>query len=188
MSNFPSLETPRLRLREIVSADASALLAIHGNQQAMRWFGMDPITEIAQAQALVDTFAASRTLPNPGIRWGIQYKEHEELLGNCGLFKWNREWKSCSLGFALGQSAFGKGIMSEALQATLVWGFEQMQLNRIEATVHPENQACLKLLERLGFVQEGRLRQAGFWLGEHHDLLQLSLLRAEFEPSSISVP
>jgi len=63
-----------------------------------------------------------------------------------------------------------------------------MQLNRIEATVHPENQACLKLLERLGFVQEGRLRQAGFWLGEHHDLLQLSLLRAEFEPSSISVP
>ncbi|RON40799.1 GNAT family N-acetyltransferase [Pseudomonas frederiksbergensis] len=186
MSDFPTLETPRLQLREIVTADAPALLAIHSNKQAMQWFGMDPITEIAQAQALVDTFAESRTQPNSGIRWGIQDKAHDELLGNCGLFKWNRQWKSCSLGFALGQPAWGKGIMSEALQAMLVWSFEQMQLHRIEATVHPQNQACLKLLERLGFVQEGRLRQAGFWLGEHQDLLQLSLLRAEFEPSPIS--
>ncbi|UZE11084.1 GNAT family N-acetyltransferase [Pseudomonas sp. B21-053] len=186
MSDFPTLETQRLLLREIVTTDAPALLAIHGNARAMQWFGMDPITEIAQAQALVETFAESRALPNPGIRWGIQDKTHEALLGNCGFFKWNRQWKSCSLGFALGQSAWGKGFMSEALQATLVWGFEQMQLNRIEATVHPENLACLKLLERQGFVQEGRLRQAGFWLGEHRDLLQLSLLRAEFEPSPIS--
>ncbi|KAA0985333.1 GNAT family N-acetyltransferase [Pseudomonas sp. ANT_J12] len=185
MSDFPTLETPRLLLREIVTADAPTVLAIHGDEQAMRWFGMDPMTDIAQAQALVETFAESRTLPNPGIRWGIQSREQNELLGNCGLFKWNKPWKSCSLGFALGQSAWGKGIMSEALQATLVWGFAQMQLNRIEATVHPDNQACLKLLERLGFVQEGCLRQAGFWLGEHHDLLQLSLLRAEFAPSPI---
>lgn len=185
MSDFPALETPRLLLREIVTADAAAVLVIHGDQHAMRWFGMDPIADIAQAQALVDTFAESRTLPNPGIRWGIQSREHAELLGNCGLFKWNKPWKSCSLGFALGPSAWGKGIMSEALHATLAWGFAQMQLNRIEATVHPANQACLKLLERLGFVQEGRLRQAGFWLGEYHDLLQLSLLRSAFEASPI---
>jgi ribosomal-protein-alanine N-acetyltransferase len=53
-------------------------------------------------------------------------------------------------------------------------------LNRIEAQVHPENAASLKLLRRLGFVEEGRQRQAGFWWGGHHDLVQLSLLRHEY--------
>lgn len=44
--------------------------------------------------------------------------------------------------------------------------------------IHPLNEASLKLARRLGFVQEGLLREAGFWLGAHRDLLQWSLLRA----------
>lgn len=181
MNDFPTLETDRLLLREIVMSDAPTLLDMHGDAEAMKWFGIDPITELSQAQALVETFAAWRVQPNPGTRWGIQFKGQEALVGNCGLFKWNRGWKSCSVGFALAQSDWGKGVMHEALQTMLAWGFEQMQLNRLEATVHPENQACLKLLNRLGFKQEGRLREAGYWLGEHCDLLQLSLLRAQFK-------
>jgi len=52
----------------------------------------------------------------------------------------------------------------------------------VQALVHPQNQASLQLLERLGFQPEGRLREAGYWAGRHHDLLQLSLLRREFRP------
>lgn len=186
MNAFPTLGTDRLLLREIVMSDASTLLDMHGDAEAMKWFGVDPLTELSQAQALVDTFSAWRIQPNPGTRWGIQLKGHEALIGNCGLFKWNRGWKSCSVGFALARSSWGKGVMHEALQGMLAWGFEQMQLNRVEAAVQPENEACLKLLTRLGFEQEGRLREAGFWLGEHRDLLQLSLLRAEFKSTSSS--
>jgi len=68
------------------------------------------------------------------------------------------------------------------LHSVLAWGFAQMQLNRVQALVHPQNQASLQLLERLGFQPEGRLREAGYWAGRHHDLLQLSLLRREFRP------
>jgi ribosomal-protein-alanine N-acetyltransferase len=59
------------------------------------------------------------------------------------------------------------------------FGFRQMQLNRIEAQVHPENTASLKLVAGLGFVQEGLLREAGWWGGQAQDLLQFSLLRRE---------
>lgn len=48
MSDFPTLETDRLVLREIVADDAPALFAIHSDAIAMRWFGTDPLVDIAQ--------------------------------------------------------------------------------------------------------------------------------------------
>lgn len=179
MSDFPGLETERLILRELILPDAPALLAIHGDAEAMRWFGTDPLTALAQAEKLVETFAGWRQMPNPGTRWGIERKSDRQLLGSCGLFKWNRSWKCCSVGYELAPSAWGAGYMREALGAALSWGFGQMELNRIEARIHPDNAASLKLLRGLGFVQEGRLREAGFWCGAYHDLLQFSLLQRE---------
>lgn len=180
MSNFPRVETDRLLLREMVAADAPALFAIHSDEVAMRWFGSEPLSTMQQAAALIDTFAAWRQLPNPGVRWGIRRKADDQLLGSCGLFKWNRQWKSCVIGYELASSAQGQGFMIEALSAALAWGFDQMELNRVEAQVHPANTASIRLLAKLGFVQEGCMREAGFWLGNHHDLLQFSLLRREF--------
>ena len=176
---FPSLQTERLQLREILPADAPALLAIHGDAQAMRHFGTDPLQTLDEAERLVATFAGWRSLPNPGVRWGLARVEDGQLVGSCGLFKWNRGWQVCSLGYELAQSAWGQGLMSEALRAALDWGFEHMGLRRVEAQVHPDNAASLRLLQRLGFVVEGRLREAGFWAGQAQDLLQLGLLRAD---------
>lgn len=182
MSNFPTLETKRLLLREIVVTDASALLAIHGDADAMRWFGTDPPVDIVQAEKMIETFAGWRQMPNPGTRWGIQRRLDGALIGSCGLFKWNRGWKSCTTGYELAQSAWGQGFMVEALSAAIAWGFEHMDLRRVEAQVNPENSASMKLLLRLGFAQEGCMREAGYWLGRHHDLLQFGLLRREYRP------
>lgn len=180
MSDFPTLETDRLILREIGAADAPVLFAIHGDVEAMRWFGTDPLTDLQQAEKMIETFAAWRQMPNPGTRWGIQRKSDHQLLGSCGLFKWNRGWKSCVVGYELARSAWKAGFMLEALSAALAWGFEHMELNRVEAQVHPSNAASIKLVRTLGFVHEGQLREAGFWRGEHHDLLQFGLLRREY--------
>lgn len=180
MSDFPKIETDRLLLREIAAADASELFAIHSDDVAMRWFGADPLTTIEQAVKLIETFASWRALPNPGVRWGIQRKADKRFIGSCGLFKWHRQWKSCVIGYELASFAQGKGLMFEALSVILGWGFEHMELNRIEAQVHPKNTASIRLLEKLGFVQEGYMREAGFWLGEHHDLKHFALLRRDY--------
>lgn len=181
MSDFPSLTTQRLKLREITTTDAPQLLAIHGDAQAMRWFGTDPMTDMTQADKLVEMFAAWRKLPNPGLRWGIALHGGEEMIGTCGLFKWNRGWRCCTLGYELSRHAWGQGYMREALSVALDWGFEHMALNRIEAQVHPDNAASLKSVQALGFAYEGRIRQAGFWLGQFHDLLQYGLLRDDYQ-------
>ena len=73
--------------------------------------------------------------------------------------------------------------MKEALKAIITWGFRVVQLNRIEAQVHPDNAPSLALLGKLGFLQEGHQREAGYWAGRHHDLLQFALLKARWSTS-----
>jgi ribosomal-protein-alanine N-acetyltransferase len=180
---FPSLSTRRLQLREIVASDAPALLAIHSDREAMKWFGTDPLADLEAAEKVIAGFANMRTLPSPGVRWGIVHASPARggaLLGTCGVFRWNRGWRTCLTGYELARGAQGQGYMSEALRAIYAWAFETMGVERIEAQVHPLNVASLRLLGSLGFVEEGLLREAGYWLGERRDLVQLGLLAREF--------
>ncbi len=177
---FPLLETPRLRLRELTAADAPALFAIHGNAEAMRWYGADPLPDLAAAHALIELFAGWRRLANPGARWGLERKADGALLGTAGLFNWNRGWRRCTTGYELAAFAQGEGYMHEALTAIFDWGFAQMDLNRIEAQIDPRNEPSLRLARALGFVEEGLLREVARWGDAQHDLLMLSLLRRDW--------
>ncbi|QZA77508.1 GNAT family N-acetyltransferase [Deefgea tanakiae] len=178
MSDFPRLETQRLVLREIVAADAAAIFSIHGDANVMRYFGADPMSEPDQAVALIETFTRWRDEENSGIRWGIE--QNGQLIGTCGLFRWNHAWHSAMVGYELAQSTWGQGFMQEALVSILSYGFTAMDLNRIEAQIHPNNTASLKLMPKLGFTHEGQLREVGFWGGQFHDFVQFGLLKREF--------
>ena len=180
MTDFPTLETSRLVLREIVGGDAEALLRVFGDEEHMKWFGSDPLKDLEGAKALIAAFSGWRSLPSPGTRWGLELREGGVLVGTCGLFAWNRAWKKCTLGYELAPEATGKGLMREALERAISWGFKHMELNRIEALVHEKNSGSLSLLHKLGFVFEGRLREVGYWGGQHHDLQQYSLLASEW--------
>ena len=175
--SFPSLSTDRLHLREITDADAPDLLRLHGNAEAMRWFGSDPPTDLAGAQRLVEVFAGYRRQPHPGIRWGLCLTQEPRLIGTCGLFARQAGWRKCTIGYELLPDHQGQGLMQEALQAAMAWGHDHMQLHRIEALVHPENLPSLRLLARLGFEQEGRLRDGAYWGGRFHDMLMLAHVR-----------
>ena len=180
---FPSLSTARLQLREIVASDAPALLAIHGDRETMKWFGTDPVVDLEAAEKVIAGFANMRLLPSPGVRWGIVHADPARgsaLLGTCGVFRWNRGWRTCLTGYELARHAQGQGYMREALRAIYAWAFDAMAIERVEAQVHPQNAPSLALLKTLGFVEEGLMREAGLWLGERRDLVQLGLLKREF--------
>jgi ribosomal-protein-alanine N-acetyltransferase len=179
-NNFPELQTPRLKLRELTEADADVLFEMFSNYAIMQWYGTDHMTQRQDAIDRLAKFAALRKQPSTGIRWGICAHDSPVLLGTCGFQKWNREWKSCVVRYDLKVEARGHGYMQEALRCAIVWGFANMNLNRIEAQIHPNNRASILLVERLGFVREGIMRKAGYWDEQHHDLGMYGLLRSEF--------
>lgn len=176
---FPVLHTKRLALRQVRPSDAPALFAIFSNPAVTRYYDQPTFTELAQAEALAarmqQRFAEKRT-----IRWAITRADDDRLIGTCGFAEWKRHFHCAAIGYELAQGEWGQGIMTEVLTAVLTYGFTQMQLNRIEAYVMTGNTASMRLLQKLGFQEEGLLRQYGYWQNAYHDLHLFALLKREF--------
>jgi len=66
------------------------------------------------------------------------------------------------------------------LDAVVQYGFEKMGLNRIEGMSLPENIPSIKLLKKLGFQEEGTLREYAFFRGQFRDFKMFSLLKKDF--------
>lgn len=173
---FPTLSTHRLHLREITQGDVHEMFATLGDPDLMKWFG-DPTPNLAATAEVIDTLASWRTLPDPGVRWGLERKAQPGLVGSCGLFRWVRRHRTCVIGYELARQAQGQGLMHEALSCAIDWGWEHMDLVRIVAHIHPDNVASQAVVDKLGFEREGLARKMLVWGGVHHDLLVYSLIR-----------
>lgn len=185
--HFPVLSSPRLLLREISSADTDALFAMHSDSHTMRWYGVDPITRVAEAARLAELFSGWFAA-GTGYRWGLQRREDNRLIGTCGLFRWNKSWRNCVVGYELGREYHGQGYMREALLCILEYGFSGMQLHRVQAETHPDNTPSIRLATELGFCFEGVHREQAFWDGQFHDLNCYSLLASDWRANSEGKP
>ena len=164
-STFPNLRTERLLLRQIVSEDAEDLYRYYTNPLVTRhldWLGPSSVEDSRSLiHAWQQSFVTRRLLP-----WGISYrtKEHSEILGTIMVMPTRGSFDDAplfplSVGYELRADHWNKGIMSEALQAVLDFTRTHTDARRIQAEVYPENAASLKLLKKLGFQEEGLLRQ-----------------------------
>lgn len=180
-NNFPQLITENLILRETKLADAPAIFQIFADDEVTKYHDLETATNLEQVQFLIER-RAERFKNQQGIRWGIARKEDNVIIGSCGYGIKNSF--QASIGYELAREYWRKGFMTEALRAIIQWGFYQLYLNRIEAFVMLENIASIKLLENLDFVEEGLLREYGFWKGQFHDLKIFSLLKRDYRNKS----
>jgi len=116
-------------------------------------------------------------IPSP---WGIVYKENNKLIGTGGYHNWNPEHRRAEVGYAISSRYWNKGIMTETLKRMLRFGFEAMDLNRIEALCKIENAASEKVMQKCGMKYEGTLREQMFVKGAYQDLKLYSILKQEF--------
>ena len=181
---FPKLETSRLRLVELDHRHAPDLLAIHMDVHHMRHWGANPFVDLSSTHDFISACRAGWKLQIPVMRWALERQTTGEFLGTCGLFNWDQRWQKCSVGYELNPSVQRQGLMRDALKKILTYGFKRGQLHRVEALIHPDNQASLGLAAQLGFQLEGRLRQVAFWKESRYDMLLLGLLHpaAQVEP------
>jgi ribosomal-protein-serine acetyltransferase len=123
-------------------------------------------------------FSMDQYAANNGCQVGIWYKD--EFAGVIGqhMINWNN--KFTSLGYWLGEGFEGKGIMTKACYAMLEYSLIELGLNRVEIRVAPENFKSQAIPKRLGFVQEGRIRQAEYLYDYYVDHLIYGILQEEF--------
>ncbi|MBL8164770.1 MAG: GNAT family N-acetyltransferase [Anaerolineae bacterium] len=179
-STFPILETPRLLLRELLPSDAEAIFRIRGDHQVTQYNTGRPYESVEQASDLLDAISAAYD-DKAEVRWGITLKQSDgQVIGMCGYNYWQRVDQRASVGYDLARAAWGQGIMTEALRAVVWFGFERMELHRVEADAEARNTASLRVLEKVGFRREGVQRDYFYAGGAFHDLVLFGLLRHEF--------
>jgi RimJ/RimL family protein N-acetyltransferase len=102
------------------------------------------------------------------------------LLGGCGLHEIDFKNGRAGLGIYLGEPATrGKGAGTEAMRLLLAFAFGELRLHRVELEVYEENARARALYEKLGFVVEGRRRDAIFKGGEYKSPVVMSVLEHE---------
>jgi ribosomal-protein-alanine N-acetyltransferase len=178
-SPFPQLETDRLLLRQVTPADTEAIFRIFSDDEVTRYYDLISFSSPEQAQRLIARLN-ERFEQGEGIRWGIFQKATGQLIGTCGYNGWVRTSYRASIGYDLARSAWGQGFMTEALQAVLRYGFDTLEINRVEALVLPGNVQSMRVLEKLGFQAEGNRRGYGYWKNQFWDLYCFSLLRSDW--------
>lgn len=176
---FPVLETERLRLREPRRSDAERLLDAWSDEETMRYFGTEPLVTRRRAVEEIRAFREQAS-SGEGIRWILTERGRDEYIGDIGFFDFAPDHARAEIGFLLAKPSWGRGLMAEALTATLQYGFVSKDLHRVEALVDPRNVACLRVLERRGFRREGTLRDYEFERDAFIDLALLSMLRPEW--------
>ena len=176
---FPELDTERLMLRKITIDDDKRLLDVLSDEATCEYLTHNALNDIEAIRRIINGMQMFYE-EKKRIRWGIVHKEDGALLGHCGFFDINRYDCSAEISYCLKSDSWGRGIMTEALETMLKFGFEEYGLNRVTAKVIKGNINSFKVLNHLGFVREGVMRASLLKNGRYFDLVIFSLLNSEY--------
>lgn len=178
---FPNLETPRLLLRRVVEADAPQIMVLRGDAENMKFVPRPLVTNIEQALQHYEMIDA-KIVNNEGINWAITLKENpNKMLGIIGHYKIHTEHFRSEIGYMLVPELHGKGFVTEAIKAVLIYGFEVLNLHSVEAIIDPNNIASEKALLKNGFVKEAHILENEYYDGKFIDTVIYSLLKRNFK-------
>ena len=174
LHTFPTLETERLILRQLAAPDAQDCFLFLSDEENIRYYDPAPMTQLEQAEKSIERHRR-RFAQQEALRWGITLKGENRVIGNGG-YAWEADNQLAVLSYILSKHSWNKGIMTEALTAMIQFGFAHIHLHRIEAQVAYPNLASARLLERLGFQEEGRLRDRQYANSQFVDEIIFALI------------
>jgi ribosomal-protein-alanine N-acetyltransferase len=177
----PTLRTARLRLRPFTRTDSDALFALQSSADVLRYWDAPPWTEHARAERFI---AACQQMANEGsgARLAIDRISDEAFIGWCSVTRWSPVYRSAALTYCFDDATWGNGYATEAAGALLRWAFDTLDLNRVQAETDTRNTASARVLEKLGFLREGTLREDCVVNGEVSDSWVYGLIRRQWRP------
>lgn len=174
------LETERLILRKFELSDTQNMFdnwASNPNvTKFLIWQTYTNTDDVrAYIQSRIDSYANDNS-----YEWVIEYKENHQAIGSIGVVDF-KEYINCALiGYCLGEEYWHKGIMTDVLNRVIKFLFEEVGVNRIEATHDVNNPNSGKVMEKCGMKYEGTLRQAAVNNQGICDSVVRSVLREEY--------
>jgi len=154
---FPILKTERLTLRCLELSDDQLLFKLRSNKIVNKYIVRPKQKDIKEIRAFISKINAEIN-NNEWIYWVISLKDDPTLIGDICLWNFSDEKTVAEIGYELDPAFHGKGIMTEATKKIIEFGFQEIELDAIEAYTHKNNNNSTKLLQKYNFkLDSGRI-------------------------------
>ena len=179
------LYSPRLVLRNIYPRDLKDFLLYRSDPDVCRYQDWETFDKDEALNFIHDQTDKSLRNTEEWIQIAVALKDSDQLVGDCALKRTDIDGSIAEVGYTIAPLYQGNGYAVEAVTLLIKTLFEDHHVHRIMARVDPRNDASIKLLHRLGFELEGRLRQCFFDEFEQQwvDELIYGLLKSDFQDS-----
>lgn len=154
----PRLETERLILRKLTPGDADDIFEYASDDEVTKFMTWETHQSIDNSRSFID-FTLGRYERDEAGEWGITLKETGKLVGATGFAWFDSKNNRAEIGYVLARPYWGRGIMPEALVRLLRFGFEVMELNRIECCHFLPNEKSGRVMQKAGMSYEGVARE-----------------------------
>lgn len=176
---MPQLETNRLTLRPLNLSDAARIEQLAGDYDvAKTTLNIPHPYPSGAAEPFINSMLEAEK-DGRVVIFAICEKSSEDLIGimNISISAMHNRGE---LAYWIGKPYWGKGYGTEAAQVLLSYGFEQLELHKIFAEAYTSNPGSWRIMEKIGLVYEGTLRQHVYRFGQYHDLAFYGMLRDEY--------
>ena len=162
-------------LRPMAASDLVNVFTGLSDPEVIKYYGVSYKT-LEETQAQIKWYLQLQQ-EESGLIFAICSPDNQVFYGSCGLYYLKPEHRKGEIGFWLLKQFWNKGIMTESIPMVCRFGFDQLNLNRIESIVESENLACKKLMGQTGFRHEGTMEQAEIKNDKFIDLEMYALLK-----------
>lgn len=173
------LVSNRLVLRRITLDDAKDIFEYAADGEVSRFVTWEQHRSIEDTLAFLNIVIQKYNNKQPS-EWAIVEKQSNKLIGMCGWVYVNENHRRAEIGYVLSRKYWNQGYMSEVVSQILEFGFNTLNLNRIEARCYAENTASERVMQKAGLRYEGLLREQMIIKGSNVDIKMYALLKKEW--------
>ncbi len=180
MSLFEIINTDRLSIKTLGLQDKEVVLAYRGNPAVFQFQSWNPPSLEEVENFIRHNLSVVPNTPDTWLQLGV-YLQGGPLIGDIGLH-FLEDGTQAEIGYTLAPDYQGQGYAFEAVKAILGYLFDQLKKHRVSASVDPENHRSIRLLEKMGFRQEGHFKKSFLIRGEWCDDVIYAMLEEEWDP------
>ena len=175
------IETKRLLLRPFEYADDEAMLKNWIADEKIQSLYSEPTyrTKI-EVKELLDKYIGSYE-KDDYYRWAIIDKETQECIGQIAYYLVDNKNHFAEIEYCVGSAFQCRGLATEATKAVIAYGFNKINLHKVQICTKTINKPSQRVIEKCGFTYEGTLRDYFYINGEYVGRLYYSILKDEFE-------
>lgn len=177
----PLIQSERLQLRKVSIEDMEDLFRMYSNENMFTYRpGMVRKTK-EMIEKLIDTIWQEYERKERVYLAVCQNDNPNKVIGIGEIYDIDSRLEKATIGYSIDEEYWGMGIATETVGMMIQYLFDEIETNRIEAHIMPQNEPSAKVLTKNGMIKEGLFRQGAFWNGKGIvDICQYAIIREDF--------